>query len=300
MNKQIFNFTFKAMGSPCSLQFYTVSHQHAEDIYTQILQRITELEQRYSRYLETSLISEINRAAGTGRKTSIDQETFALLQYADQCYRESNHLFDVTSGILRKLWHSQQTSLPTSSQLKDITALIGWKKVKWNQRDIYLPLRGMELDFGGIVKEYAADVVATLCLKSGIPSGVVELGGDVRVVGALPNGDGWTIAIRDPRNPEHLITRFKLKSGAVATSGDYERFQIINGVRYSHLLNPKTGFPVTGLQAVTVIAEQCVVAGSLSTIAMLKGHHGLAWLQTLPIAFLCCKNDGQLINQLGV
>lgn len=295
---ELFNFTFKAMGSPCQIQFYASTFSHAEMVYDIVLKRILELEQRYSRYLDTSLISQINRNAGTGNHIAIDPETFALLQYADRCYQESNQLFDVTSGVLRKVWHFNQTTVPSKAQLKEIVALIGWKKIQWNQHDIYLPLTGMELDFGGIVKEYAADVAANLCHQNKISSGIIELGGDVRVIGALPNGEGWSIAIRDPRQPDKTVAQFRLKSGAVASSGDYERFQIINGVRYSHLLNPKTGFPVTGLRAVSVIADQCVVAGSLATIAMLKGNQGLALLRQLPLGFLCCENNGRIINQL--
>jgi thiamine biosynthesis lipoprotein len=297
MHAELFNFTFNAMGSPCQLQFYAPTAPQAAAVYSVVRQRIEALEQRYSRYREDSLLSKINRAAGTGERVAIDPETFALLNYAEHCYRESQQLFDVTSGVLRRLWHAQRTELPTKSQLRALLSLIGWKKVQWNAHEIYLPLAGMELDFGGIVKEYAADVAATLCQQHGIISGIVELGGDVRVIGALPNGEGWPVAIRDPRQPEKVVAQLQLKSGALASSGDYERFQVINGVRYSHLLNPKTGFPVTGLRAVSVIAEQCVVAGSLATIAMLKGKAGLNWLQRLPLEFLCCQNDGQIIQR---
>jgi thiamine biosynthesis lipoprotein len=299
MHPELFNFTFNAMGSPCQLQFYALTAPQATAVYSLVRQRIEELEQRYSRYREDSLLSKINRAAGTGEPVLIDPETFALLNYAEHCYRESQQLFDVTSGVLRRLWHAQRTELPTKLQLRELLSLMGWKKVQWNAQQIYLPLAGMELDFGGIVKEYAADVAANLCQQQGIISGVVELGGDVRVIGALPNGQGWPVAIRDPRQPEKIVAQLQLKAGALASSGDYERFQVIDGVRYSHLLNPKTGFPVTGLRAVSVVAEQCVVAGSLATIAMLKGKTGLAWLQQLKMKFLCCQNDGQIIKHLN-
>ncbi|MCX7087504.1 MAG: FAD:protein FMN transferase [Methylococcales bacterium] len=294
----VFNFAFKAMGSPCHLQFYAASAQQANGVYAAVVARITQLEQRYSRYRADSLISRINGAAGTGVKTAIDAETFALLQYSEQCYQESEHLFDVTSGVLRGLWHGGQTQLPTTADIHALLPRIGWEKVQWSRADIYLPLVGMELDFGGIVKEYAADVAASLCQQHGIHSGIIELGGDVRIIGPMPNGRGWPVAIRDPRHPTKTVAQFELKSGALASSGDYERFQLIDGVRYGHILNPKTGWPVAGLRAVSIVADQCVVAGSLATIAMLKANAGLGWLQTLHVAFLCCKNNGQLINSL--
>lgn len=298
MQLQLFNFTFKAMGSPCHLQFYADSPAHAQVVYQQVLQRIADLEARYSRYRADSLLSLINQRAGSGTVTPLDSETAALLAYADHCYQESEGLFDVTSGALRHAWHFDRSTLPTTAALADLLALVGWEKVQWDNDSVYLPLAGMELDFGGIVKEYAADVAANYCLSQHITSGIVELGGDVRVLGPRPNGDGWPIAIRDPRQPDKVVAEFSLTSGAVASSGDYERFQEIAGVRYSHLLNPKTGWPVSGLRAVSVIAEHCLVAGSIATIGMLKANLGAEWLSSCAIAYLCCQNDGTIFNSL--
>lgn len=295
---QVFNFSFQAMGSPCSMQFYTNSELKAESVKQLVINRIAQLEERYSRYRDDSLISEINRRAGSGAKTPIDKETVALLQYAEQCYRESGGLFDVTSGVLRQLWHLNQTELPLKNQIQAVLPLIGWEKVQWDTQSVYLPRVGMQLDFGGIVKEYAADAVAGLLHQQGIHNGIIELGGDIKVVGPLPDGQGWPVAIRDPRQPDNVIAQFKLASGALASSGDYERFQLIDGIRYSHLLNPKTGYPVAGLRAVSVIAEHCVVAGSVATIAMLKANSGLRWLQACGLPFLCCQSNGHIFNRL--
>ena len=297
---QVFNFAFQAMGSPCSVQYCADSAQHAESVYRLVTERIAQLEQRYSRYRDDSLISAINRHAGSGIKTPIDPETAALLHYAEQCYQESRQLFDVTSGVLRQLWQVHKTELPSKDQIRAVLPLIGWKKVQWDEQSIYLPQSGMQLDFGGIVKEYAADSVAELCRQQGIHHGIIELGGDIKVIGPLPNGQGWPVAIRDPRQPDKIIAQLELSSGALASSGDYERFLLIDGVRYSHILNPKTGRPVTGLRAVSIVAEHCVVAGSLATIAMLKANKGIAWLHSCGLPFLCCQNNGQIVNKLPV
>ena len=297
---QVFNFAFQAMGSPCSVQCCADSAQHAESVYRLVTERIAQLEQRYSRYRDDSLISAINRHAGSGIKTKIDPETAALLHYAEQCYQESRQLFDVTSGVLWQLWSVNKTELPSKEQIRAVLPLIGWKKVQWDEQSIYLPQSGMQLDFGGIVKEYAADSVAELCRQQGIHHGIIELGGDIKVIGPLPNGQGWPVAIRDPRQPDKIIAQLELSSGALASSGDYERFLLIDGVRYSHILNPKTGRPVTGLRAVSIVAEHCVVAGSLATIAMLKANKGIAWLHSCGLPFLCCQNNGQIVNKLPV
>ncbi len=297
---QLVNYTFHAMGSPCQVQFFALNKKQAKQAKQQISHCVMLLERRYSRYREDSLITLINQAAGQGKVTSIDAETAALLAYAEQCYQESDGLFDVTSGILRCLWGLDKTALPNDEDINALLPLIGWDKVKWSTDSVYLPLVGMQLDFGGIVKEYAADSVAQILRQLGVVSGVVELGGDVRVIGAQPNGAGWPVAIRDPRQPDTVIVQLNLSSGALASSGDYERYQLIDGVRYSHILNPKTGKPVSGLRAVSILSEHCVVAGSVATLAMLKGKQGLTWLQENHLDFFCCQNDGKIYNNLVV
>lgn len=291
---QLVNYSFHAMGSPCHVQFYSPNKKLAQRAKKVLKQCVQTLEQRYSRYRDDSLISQINDSAGLGKATPIDAETAALLGYAEQCYQESDGLFDVTSGILRQLWSLDKTRLPTEAEREQLLPLIGWNKLEWSADSVYLPLKGMQLDFGGIVKEYAADSVVRGLQQLGINSGLVELGGDIKVIGPLPNGDGWPVAIRDPRKPETLIVQLNLKAGALASSGDYERFQMIEGVRYSHLLNPKTAMPVTGLQGVSVISEHCVIAGSVATIAMLKAEQGLSWLKNNEVSYFCCSSDGQI------
>ncbi len=293
------NHAFHAMGSPCHLQFYAVSRQQAQEAKQLVKQRLEQLEQRYSRYRDDSLISKINQASGSAKATKIDPETAALLAYAEQCFQESEGLFDVTSGILRKAWSLNKTVLPSEQQLKQYQKLIGWEKVEWNQDRVYLPQAGMQLDFGGIVKEYAADSIAQLLKNKGITSGIVELGGDIKVIGARPTGQGWPVAIRNPLEQDKQSLQLTMTQGALASSGDYERFQLIDGVRYSHILNPKTGMPTTGLRAVSILSEHCVVAGSIATLAMLKGTKGLNWLQENKLNFFCCQEGGEIHQQLS-
>ncbi len=294
MALRLINYHFHAMGSPCSAQFYASNKKQEKEAKQGIKNSVEVLESRYSRYRESSLISRINAAAGLGKPIPIDSETAALLTYAEQCYQESAGLFDVTSGILRRLWSPSKTRLPSQQAIDALLPLIAWHKVQWSNKQIYLPEVGMQLDFGGIVKEYAADTVAHLLYQQGIRSGIVELGGDVKIIGAQPNGEGWPIGIRDPRQPDKTAFTLSLKSGALASSGDYERFQLIDGVRYSHLMNPKTGLPVTGLSGVSVLSEHCVIAGSVATIAMLKGKHGRAWLDENEVTYFCCSSDGKV------
>ena len=296
---RLVNHAFHAMGSPCHIQFYALSRLQAQEAKQSVKQCLEKLEQRYSRYRKDSFISVINNGSGLGAASKIDAEMAALLAYADQCFQESEGLFDVTSGILRKLWSLDKTEIPSEEQINECRQLIGWNKVEWTQNSVYLPQQGMQLDFGGIVKEYAADSVAQLLKSKGITSGIIELGGDIKVIGPRPSGQGWPVAIRNPLEKDQQSLQLTITHGAVASSGDYERFQEIDGVRYSHILNPKTGMPTTGLRAVSILSEHCVVAGSIATLAMLKGSKGFNWLQENELDFFCCLDSGEIHQQIS-
>jgi thiamine biosynthesis lipoprotein len=151
----------------------------------------------------------------------------------------------------------------------------------------------MALDLGGIVKEYAADRSCTLCKEHGIAHGLINLGGDIAVIGPHVNGEPWQIAIRHPTKADASLAILLLSSGALASSGDYERFQIIDGQRYGHIINPLTGWPTRDLVAVSVQADFCLVAGSAATIAMLKENKGKRWLRELGLKHLWMDARGR-------
>jgi thiamine biosynthesis lipoprotein len=158
----------------------------------------------------------------------------------------------------------------------------------------------MELDFGGFVKEYAADRVAELCREGGARHGMVDLGGDLAVIGPHPDGMPWIVGIRDPRAPQSAMASVRLGSCAIATSGDYERCMVVDGVRYTHVLDPRTGWPVTGLRSVSVVADRCLVAGTATTVAMLKGaREGARWLDELGLPNLRMDDAGELSGTLS-
>lgn len=283
MNKPLarHHFPFRAMGCPCELQLYAPDAAAAAALHAEVRADIERIEARYSRYRPDSLLAAINAAAAVGGSHQLDSETEALLGYADTCYRLSGGRFDISSGPLRRVWRFEEARLPDAGALAAVQALIGWEQVRWEAGEIRFLRPGMELDFGGIAKEYAADRAAGLCLERGMAHGLIDLGGDIRIFGPHPDGQPWSVGIRHPRLAGSLLGTVLLYTGAVATSGDYARSFIIEGERYSHLLNARTGWPVRGLAAVTVIAEQCVVAGSASTIAMLLEAEGPDWLTGL-------------------
>jgi thiamine biosynthesis lipoprotein len=289
---QRFEHRFFAMGGPCRFRIDHADWVSAQAAIEAAEAEVRRLEQKYSRYLEGSLVSQINERAGSNIDTEIDVETAGLLNYADTLYRESEGLFDLTSGILRRAWDFKAGTVPAESQIEELLPLIGWYLVAWDESTIRLPREGMEIDFGGCVKEYASDSATKALADRGIENALVDLGGDMAALGKQADGRAWEIGIRHPRNKSHAIARVALKGGGLASSGDYERCLQIDGKRFGHILNPHSGWPVQGLVAVSVIAEQCLVAGSTATMAMLKPtEEALQWLDELGLPWLGIDAD---------
>jgi len=166
-------------------------------------------------------------------------------------------------------------------------------KLVWQSPQLFFPVPGPELDFGGIGKEYAADRVAAICAEAGLTHGLVDLGGDLRAIGPRPDGTAWPVQLRDPRMRGRVLATVQLFGGGLATSGDYERCILVDGQRYGHILNPKTGWPARGLAGVSVVGETCLVAGSIATIAMLMGSAGPAWLAELGVRCAWVDTEGR-------
>ncbi len=289
---QRFEHRFVAMGGPCRFRIDREDEEAALGAITAAEAEVRRLERKYSRYLEDSLTSQINDRAGSNRSTVVDSETAGLLNYADTLWRESEGLFDLTSGILRRVWDFKSGCLPDPAELEAIMPLIGWGRVQWSDTAIQLPEEGMELDFGGCVKEYASDSAASILRSHGIEHALIDLSGDMVAVGTQANDRPWQIGIRHPLARTHAIARVPLQAVGLASSGDYERCVELDGQRYGHILNPKTGWPVQGLVAVSVIAEQCLVAGSTATLAMLKpAAEALAWLDALGLPWLAIDTE---------
>ena len=288
----LYRFPFRAMGSPCEIQLYSDDKHQAQCAAKMTMADVMRIESRYSRYREDSVLSAINRVAARGGETAIDEETAALLHYADTCYRQSEGLFDITSGVLRKAWDFKAQKIPDQTVIEQLLRVVGWDKVQLYTSRISFKHPGMQLDFGGIGKEYAVDRAAAICREQGIEHGLVDLGGDIKIIGPHADGRPWSVGLRHPRKPGALMATVMVYAGAVASSGDYERCIVVDGQRYSHVLSPKTGWPVAGLAGLSVLAEQCVIAGSACTISMLMEERGKIWLEDLGLQHLWMDSQG--------
>ena len=291
---------FRAMGSPCSVRVFAPSLVQAAEQVKPCIAEIERLEQIYSRYKASSELSQLNATAGKGPFVVTDLEMASLLDFALQAWEQSDQLFDITSGVLRRVWDFSSGVLPTQAKVAEVLCLVGMDKISWQKPNLTLPLQGMELDFGGCVKEYAADAAAKTCRAQGISSGMVELGGDVAVIGPRPGGEPWRVGIRKPHSHStQALAYIGLSEGAMASSGDYERYLDIEGRRYSHILSPKTGWPVASPAHVSVIAGNCLVAGTVSTVAMLKGEAGcMEWLDSIGLPYYVVLQSGCIVNRL--
>ena len=246
------------------------------------------IENKFSRYRDDNIVYRINHADGSEIK--VDSETSDLLDYAQVCYQISDGLFDITSGVLREVWRFDGSdTLPEKTAVEQVKERIGWEKINWTRPALQLQ-PGMEIDLGGIGKEYAVDRVTQLLREKTDISVLVNFGGDICITISRADGSGWKVGIEKPvyhstelkqRNDElSQATILELKSGALTTSGDANRYLLKDGVRYGHILDPRTGWPVSDMpSSVTVAAATCTEAGILSTIAMLQGLEAENFLQ---------------------
>ncbi|HYE41732.1 MAG TPA: FAD:protein FMN transferase, partial [Ramlibacter sp.] len=199
----MYRIAFTAMASECEVMLAAGDEDAARALAGRGIDEVRRIEAAYSRYRADSIVSRINAAAGHA-DVATDAETDALLDYAGALHASSGGMFDITSGVLRRAWNFRAQRVPSREELAPLLALTGWDKVVRSPGRVRLALPGMELDFGGFGKEYAADRAAMLLHMAGARHGYVNLGGDLRVVGPQPDGSPWRIAIRHPRDPEAI------------------------------------------------------------------------------------------------
>ncbi|TFW10682.1 FAD:protein FMN transferase [Massilia arenosa] len=288
---QLFTVRFGAMACDCEIMLAARDEAEAQARAQPAIDEVRRIETKYSRYRTDSLLARIHADAGR-RATPVDEETASLLAYADALYRTSGGAFDITSGVLRRAWNFRTAHVPTDAELDEVLPLVGWHQVERTDSSVYLRTPGMELDFGGFGKEYAADRAAAALSAQGVAHGYVNLGGDLRTVGPQPDGSPWEVGIQDPRSATDTIAAIALRGGALASSGDYERYMEVDGVRHCHILNPRTGRSCTWWRSVSVVAPLAVAAGSLATLAMLKGEDGLAFLRESGHPFFAVDHTG--------
>lgn len=290
-------FGFQAMACVCEVRVAGLPDPDALTLAASAADEVRRIEAHWSRYRADSIVSAINAAAGSGRAVELDEETAGIIDFGARLHAASGGRFDLTAGVLRRAWDFRAARVPAPAEIDALLPLVGWPQVQWDGRSIALPRAGMEIDLGGLGKEYAADRAATLLQAAGVRHALVNLGGDVRVLGGRPDGSAWTLGIRHPRETAAFLGSVALRDGALATSGDYERGFNADGRRFHHLLDARTGWPAEGWQSVSVVAPACLAAGALATLAMLMGDAAPALLRAECAAWVAVDAHGKVLRE---
>lgn len=278
-----------------------IFHEGMQEAMDEAYDYIAEMEKLLSTNLAGSDVYRINQAAGK-EAVKVSSATFAIIQEALSVAELSHGKFDISIGSVTNLWQigSDNARKPSESEIKEGLSKIDYHKIKLNEQDqsVFLEEEGMTLELGGISKGYIADGIRKIFQKHGITTAIINLGGNVIVMGTSPSSEeGWNVGVQDPDEVrgETVGTR-RIKDGTIVTSGIYERYVEVDGVRYHHILNPETGYPVDNdLSAVTIFTEKSLRADALSTTIFLLGiDEGMAFIENLPDveAVLIDKNQG--------
>lgn len=287
---------FQAMACDCEILVDTDEQVLAKKMLRLAAGEAWRIERKFSRYRKGNIIDRINH--GKGAAVVVDEECAQLLNFAHQCHEISEGMFDITSGVLRRIWKFDGSNrIPTQRQVEKILPLIGWEKVSWMPPVIRVP-ESMEIDLGGIGKEYAVDCIFRLLREKFAPAVLVNLGGDTVAGGKRRDGQPWNIGIENDDPRRSAVKVIQVRQGAVATSGDSKRFLLKDGKRYGHILNPRTGWPAENApHSMTVAANTCTEAGFLSTLAMLHGEEAESVLEAEGVRYWCSRGRNDLAEE---
>lgn len=291
------------LGTVCSINLYD---DGTVDLYSQMFRRLKEIEQVFSVNLAASNLSQVNQAAGIA-PVAVPEEVILVLQKALDIAEETGGAFDPTIGPLVKLWGigSDNSQVPSQEAIHKAMALVDYRLVELDPQlgTVYLPKQGMALDLGGIAKGYAADQLVVMAQEAGVERAIIDLGGNIYAYGTKADGSTWRVGVKDPASPAGTpALALAVKNRSVVTSGMYERFFEQEGIRYHHILNPATGFPVwNDIQSVTIVSESSLLADALSTSVFVLGREkGLQLLESQDAEGVIIGEDNLVYPTSGI
>lgn len=256
------------LGSPFEINVVAKDTLQGNEFIDLAIEEVKRIENLISDWIPTTQISEINKNAGI-KAVKVDTEVYELVERAIKISKITNGAFDISYASMDKIWKfdGSMKTMPTEEAIKKSIEKIGYQNIILDKKEktIFLKLQGMKLGLGGIGQGYIADKVKELLQSKGCTSGLVNVSGDINTWGKQPNGKPWTVGIVNPMNKNKVFATFPLEDSAVETSGSYEKYVVFNGIRYSHIINPKTGYPATGVVSVSVFAKQTEIADALAT-----------------------------------
>jgi len=263
------------MGNRFEISVVTDDKKWADECIQDAIEEIRRIERLLTTFDESSQANLVNKNAGLV-PVKVDKEVFDLIQRSKRISEITQGAFDISYGSIdRRLWNFDptMTSLPDRQAAKKLVRLINYRNIILDEKKstVFLKEEGMRIGFGGIGKGYAAEMAKILLQRKGIESGIVNAAGDLTAWGYQPDGSPWTIGVADPNASRHAFSYLQITNTSVATSGNYEKYVMINGKKYSHTIDPKTGLPVTGIKSVTIICPNAEIADAMATPVMIMG-----------------------------
>lgn len=294
------------MGNRFELSVVAADEQWANERIDAGIAEIQRIERLLTTFADDSETNRVNANAGIA-PVEVSRETFELIARSVRISDLTQGAFDITYGSIdKRLWNfdQQMTVLPDRETAKLMVRLINYKNIILNNEacTVFLKEKGMRIGFGGIGKGYAAERARQVMMAQGVESGVVNASGDLCTWGLQPDGRQWTIAITDPNNKSHVFSYMNISNMAVATSGNYEKFVMIGGKKYSHTINPRTGLPVTGIKSVTIITTNAEIADAMATPVTIMGiNAGLDMINQMKnIEAIIIDDDNKLYTSKNI
>lgn len=293
------------LGSPFEITVVANDSIEGNQYADMAVAEVKRIENLISDWIPTTPISEINKNAGI-QPIKVNDEVFELVQRATKVSKLTNGAFDISYASMDKIWKfdGSMTEMPTPEAIKKSVEKIGYENIILDEKEktIFLKVKGMKLGLGGIGQGYIADKVKALLQSKGCVSGIVNVSGDINTWGKQPNGKPWTVAIVNPMNKNKVFATFPLDDSAVETSGSYEKYVVFNGIRYSHIIDPRTGYPAQGIVSVSVFAKQTEIADALATGVFVLGVEvGLDLINQLKgIECIIVNDKGKVFTSKGI
>ncbi len=288
----------RLMGSAFEFIVSADSNRRAEELLGMCIDEVSRIEKLLTEFSEDSETGRINALAGI-RPHPVSLETYQLIERCLRISKLTDGAFDITAAAIRKLYNFKQAlfELPSKEAVRDCLNKTGYQKIQLSKNNqVYLPQAGMRIGFGAIGKGYAADKVKSLMQQHGVSSGVINASGDLTAWGVRPNGQPWKSGIADPADPTRTILWLPLRGMSIATSGDYEQYFELHGKRFSHNVNPKTGYPTTGIKSVSVVSPSAELSDGLATAVTVMGvRTGVYFIDQLPQTYCLIVDDNNKI-----
>lgn len=280
-----FKRTLKLMGSRFDITVVADSQSQADSFIDDAVTEITRIERLISSWDPDSQTSLINKNSGI-KPVVVDLELFNLIKRAIGISKLTQGAFDISYASMDRIWKfdGSMTQMPDETDIKNSVSKVGYENIILDDKDhsVFLKLEGMKIGFGGIGKGYAADKAKALLSNNGVPAGIINASGDMNTWGYQTNGEPWKVAITNPLNKDHVFAMLSIDNRAIVTSGNYEKFVKFNNVRYAHIIDPRTGYPSTGVISVSVLAPKAELADALATSIFVMGKDvGLNFINQL-------------------